>query len=91
MTKAFFYFCTSLTLGWCIIEECLGYTSTYQKQLNIVCKIIILLNFMFMFLTLRDKLPNPIAVFIIFNFCNLLGGMWCFIVNGKTRLYKKSV
>lgn len=66
-TRAFYYGVTSVMMIYLFIDDFIGYSSITHRQLNLIAKAAITVNFILFTLILKNLLPNPIMYLFLLN------------------------
>lgn len=65
--RALYYISTAIVSIYLIIDELYGFTTKEHYQLNLICRLTIIANFILFALILYNILPDPILYLLILN------------------------
>lgn len=89
-TKGFYYLITIITLLWGIIDRKMVKNSTEtSRHIGYITEIIVILNFVFIVITLYDIIFTPLLNFFIYNGSVLITTLIVLVIGTKHEIFKK--
>ena len=69
LVRALYYGVTAAFLFYLTVDDMIGRVSDRHFEISVICKISLIINFMFFALTLCSILKNPVLYLLLFNGC----------------------
>lgn len=89
-TKGFYYLITIITLLWGIIDRKIVKNSTEtSRHVGFITELVIIINFIIIFITLYDLIFTPLLNFFIYNGSVLVTTLIVLVIGTKHEVFKK--